>query len=356
MARWNWPGGSPRASRRRPTRARWRARRGFRRATQGAITARVPLSGVYGLAAAGGQVWVIRSYRARQQSAQLVRIDPRTGRIGLRIGLAGQPGSITAGAGMVWLSTPSGGQRGQIERIDAATGRPAGVLRLPAGRCLQVSYGAGSLWAGCEVGKPDAIGFLRIDPATGHVVWRSALVHAGTQGRYGPILPVPMAAAPNGLWYATGSGVAGFAGPGLRAVSVRPPPYTISLKSAALVYSEGFVWAMAGDDGSIAKIDPATGRVLRIYTFISYLSGQGLSLAVTQGSLWLLDYADFAYPSVLRVSITTGLPAARAGGQRLCGGQCWQIYATPGAIWVPGATWLARIDPARLIGPRSAPP
>lgn len=316
----------------------------------GAITARVPLSGVYGLAAAGGQVWVMRSYRAPGQSAQLVRIDPRTGGIGQRVGLARPPGSITAGAGMVWLSMRSGRPRGQIVRIDAATGRPAGVLRLPAGRCLQLSYGSGWLWAACQAGKPDAIRFLRIDPATGRVAWRSALVHAGTQGQYGPVLPVPMAAAPDGLWYATLSGVAGFAGQGLRAMSVRPPPYTINLEPAAtLVYSEGFVWAMAGDDGSIAKIDPATGRVLRIYTFVSYLSGQVLSLAVAQGSLWLLNNGGFAYPSVLRVSITTGLPQARTGGPRLCGGLCWQIYATPGAIWVPASTWLTRIDPVREL-------
>lgn len=127
--------------------------------------------------------------------------------------------------------------------------------------------------------------------------------------------------------------------------------------TTALVYSEGFIWAMAGDDGSVAKIDPATGRVLRIYTFYSYLSGQGLSVAVAQGSLWLLDNQDFRYPSVLQVSIATGLPAGRVGGRRLCGGQfyCWRIYATPSAIWVPGSAWLARIDPARLVGPRSAP-
>ena len=324
----------------------------------GAVAARVPVSGVYGLAAASGQVWAIRSYGVRQVSVQLVRIDVRTNTIGRRIRLAWQPGSIAAGAGMVWLTTPFGGQRGQVDRIDAATGRPVGVLHLPVGRCLQVIYGAGSLWAGCEARGPNAVAFLRIDPATGRVAWRSALVHgAVSPGQYGPVL-ASMAAAPDGLWYATSSGVAAFAGPGLLPVSVRPPPYTINLNvTTTLVYSQGFIWAMAGDDGSVAKIDPVTGRVLRIYTFYSYLSGQGLSLAVAQGSLWLLDNQDFQYPSVLQVSIATGVPTGRVGGRQLCGGQpyCSLIFATPGAIWVPGPTWLTRIDPARLIGPRSAP-
>lgn len=172
----------------------------------GAVTARVPVSGVCGLAAAGGQLWAVRTFGARPGSSQLVRIGLRTDRIGRRIRLAWQPGSIAAGAGMVWLTTPFGRQRGQVDRIDAATGRPAGVLHLPAGRCLQVSYGAGSLWAGCEARSPDMIGFLRIDPATGRVAWRSALVHAAaTPGQYGPVLAGPMAAAPDGLWYATSS-------------------------------------------------------------------------------------------------------------------------------------------------------
>jgi hypothetical protein len=110
---------------------------------------------------------------------------------------------------------------------------------------------------------------------------------------------------------------------------------------------------MAGDDGSVAKIDPATGRVLRIYTFFSYGVGQGLSLTVGHGSLWLLDNGDFFRPSVLQVSITTGRVTGRVAGPRLCGAggagqQCWQIYATPGAIWVTAQDWVARIDPGRL--------
>jgi hypothetical protein len=272
----------------------------------GAIAARIPVSGIAGLTAAGGQLWAIRR-PGPQQRFQLVEIDPRTGRVGWRVDLAWQPASVTAGAGTVWLGTPFGRQRGQVQRFDPATGRPAGAVHLPAGRCFQIAYGAASLWAGCQINRPDTIEFLRIDPRAGRVTWRSGpVIGAPGPGQFGPVLTVPIAVAPAGLWYATSSGVAGFVGPGLRPVRVRPPAYTINLKvTAALLYTGGFVWAMAGDDGSVAKIDPATGRVLRIYTFFSYGVGQGLSLTVGHGSLWLLDYGDFFYPSVLQVSIST---------------------------------------------------
>lgn len=302
-----------------------------------AVTARIPLGDVYLLAAADRWVWAVT------ESRWLVKIDPRTNTIGRRIHLAWQPGSVAAGAGMVWLSTPFGRQRGQVQRIDAATGRPVGVLHLPAGSCAELAYGAGSLWASCQVGH--AIGFLRIDPATGRVAWRSAPLR--WQYQYGPALD-GMTVAPAGLWYANGSGVAGFVAPGPRFVTVRPPPYTVNLRSvASLQYSAGFVWAMASDDGSVAKIDPKTGRIVRIYS--RYLAPAS-SMAVAQGSLWLLDNQDFAYPSVLQVSIATGRPIGRLGGRRLCSDrQCWQVVATPGAIWVPGTRWLARIDPGRLL-------
>jgi len=319
----------------------------------GAIAARIPVSGIAGLTTAGGQLWAIGG-PGPQRRFQLVEIDPRNGMVGRRVRLAWQPTSVTAGAGEVWLGTPFGRQRGQVQRFDPATGRPVGTLHLPAGRCFQIAYGARSLWADCQINRLDSIEFLRIDPQTGQVTWRSGpVIAAPGSGQFGPVNTAPMAVAPTGLWYATSSGVAGFVGPDLQQVSVRPPAFTINLKvTTALLYSEGFMWAMAGDDGSVAKIDPATGRVLRIYTFFSYGLGQGLSLTVGQGSLWLLDNGDFVRPSVLQASITTGRIKARVSGPRLCGAggfwECGQIYATPGAIWVTCTDWLARIDPGRL--------
>ena len=299
-----------------------------------AVTARIPLSGVIGVAAAGGRLWVARG------SGWLVEVDPRTNAIGMRVRLGWAPGSLVAGATAVWLTTPYGRRRGQIERFDATTGRRSAVLHLAAGKCLQLAFAASSLWATCQVSR--AIAFLRIDPGSGRVAWRSP--PARWQYQYGSFLG-PMTAVPSGVWYANGSGVAGYVAPGPRLVTVTAPPYTINLRStASLVYSAGFVWAMAGDDGSVAKIDAVTGRVVRIY---SRYPAPDSAMTVAQGSFWVLDNQDFAYVSVLRVSAATGRATGRAGGPRLCGsGQSFQIFATPGAIWVPCASWLARIDPA----------
>jgi len=42
---------------------------------------------------------------------------------------------------------------------------------------------------------------------------------------------------------------------------------------------------------------------------------------------------------------------AGACGQEVCS----QIYATPGAVWVPTFEQLIRIDPARMRRPKSYP-
>jgi hypothetical protein len=311
---------------------------------EGAIMARIPLGGVFGLAADGNQMWAIRGFGRYQTSYQLVEIDARTNMIVTRVRLAWQPRAVAAGSGMVWLTTPFGRHRGQLAPIDATTGKPAALLHLPTGNCLQAVYSAGWLWAGCQTVRPDSVVFMRIEPRTGLVTWRSGPVR-GAGGSSGLLL---MTAAPDGMWYATSTGTGGFAGPSMRAVRARPPAYSINLAvTASLGYNDGFIWAMAGDDGSVAKIDPATGRIFRIYSFTSYLSPV-LAMAAGQGSLWLLDTQDFRSPAILRISMATGKPVARVGGLRLCGEQCSQVYAIGAGIWVPGQNWLTRIDPARL--------
>ena len=135
-------------------------------------------------------------------------------------------------------------------------------------------------------------------------------------------------------------------------MTVNYPAYPVSFfYTQSMVYSEGSVWVLTNDE-SVAKIDPANGRVTETFGYQNYdpTSAGGLNfLAVGQGSLWFL--ADgYPFSGVLRVSLATGKPLGRVPGipSSSCGEPCSQIYVTSGAVWVADQVSLIRIDPARL--------
>lgn len=318
----------------------------------GAVAARIPLGGVVNLAQDGTRLWAVRGTTPfggpGNTTYQLVRIDLRTEKVTLRVGLGSLPAVVAAAGGTVWRTTPNGQAAGQVVRIDPATGKVITTLHLAAGWCGYLSFAAGQLWAECGSGRWNTV-FLRLNPVTGRV-----------QGTIGPVRgPIgrQAAIAPGGVWYSTNyAGISGTLGAGssARVITVRDPSYPASfVYTQSLVYSQGALWVLTGDE-SVAKIDPATGRVVRVYTIASYdpTGAGGLDfLTVGQGSLWFLD-DGYLFSGVLRVSTATGKPL---GGITIpsgsCGQQpCWQIYDTQNAVWVPTQTSLIRIDPARLPG------
>ena len=105
----------------------------------GAVVAHIPLGGVVSLVADGARAWVVRRTEPGAISAlssyQLAGIDLRTSKVTVRVSLGRHPEAVAAGGGMVWLTTPGGRARGQVERLDPATGRVIATLRLPANRC-----------------------------------------------------------------------------------------------------------------------------------------------------------------------------------------------------------------------------
>lgn len=308
-----------------------------------AVVARIPVDGAGAVVAAGGVVWVEAGRPAR-----IVQIDARTNMIlrTLTLPALAQPdGAIAAGGGAFWLTTTAGQASGQVLRLDPATGRVVATLRLPVpGRCVGLEFGGGSLWAQCPTGS-GRTEFVQIDPATDRVT-----------DQLGPVpgQPAEAAAAPQSLWYQTGSGISGFirGGRGWRPVTVNDSAYPVAMQPDSLVYGAGAIWAMTEDE-SIAKIDPATGRIAAILTYRdydpAYQDALGF-LAIGAHSLWLLSYNG----AVLRVSSLTARPLGWVSTLGSCGGQtlpepCATYYAQ-GSLWVPTASALLRIDPARMPG------
>jgi hypothetical protein len=179
----------------------------------GAVAADVPISGVLALAGDRRAIWVILALppASGPASYQLARIDVGTGRVAWRRDLGRHlPDSITADPAGVWLTTGRSEAAGQVERFNPVTGRPAGVLHLPAGPCTSVTLVAGRLIAQCYAPGAPGVVFLRVDPVTGQVSWRASptlsrifAVAAGL--RAGAVLGIPPGAclAACGQSYAT---------------------------------------------------------------------------------------------------------------------------------------------------------
>jgi hypothetical protein len=323
----------------------------------GAVVARIPVSGVHNLTESGSYAWVLAQASVSGEQ-QLVRISLATNNVTLRIPLGiDQDATVAAGNGGVWVTTRYGQARGQILRLDPATGRVVSTLHLPAGPCTNLAYSSGGIWTTCAVTRGTSR-VLLLSPATGKPIWS-----AGPVPRFNDSL----AETPDSFWYIGSTTIKGLVrdGSGVRTLTVRDPSYPVGFgdDTDTLVYAAGYLWALTTDE-SVAKINPATGTVMRIYTYRTYdpRYRQGLNfLAVGHRSLWFLDDGPLnvrARPrfGVLRVSMSTGLPVGvvPAWWQNACGEPCFQIDSTPSSIWVPTSGQLIRIDPALLPASRSA--
>jgi len=298
--------------------------------------ARIPLSRVVSIAGDAGQLWAVRFLGRASGEYELVKIDVHTDKIMLRVTLGQAYEAVAAGAGTVWLTRPFGRMRGQLERVDPATGHVVKIVRLPGVWCGSLTFSAGSLLAECRT-RPPGAKFVLLNPMTGTTEWASAPVSDAAS---------LAAAAPDGVWYTTPVGISGLERAGSSARPLITRAYSVSLAlTQSLVYSGGFIWAMTGDE-KVAKIDPDTGKIVRIYTYRTYdpgFVGSLRYLAVGQGSLWFLGEGQLS--GVLRVSIATGMPIGWVLPRGLvsCGQPCGAIYDTQGAVWVPTTKWLIKI-------------
>ena len=237
--------------------------------------------GVTNLATGYGGVWVIGP-------GVVYRVDPATAGIVATIPVSGtgkKLSDIAVGAGGVWVTGQRHGRYG-VYRIDPRRGRVTSFIGLqPTPTGITVAYGR--VWV--SEPKPGPGTVVRIDPRTNRVSGPPIRVGPG------PAPPVPGAGA---LWVTNGSG-----------------------------------------DGSVSRIDPATGVVTRTLRNIPDVD------AVGAGSLW----GTSNHGAVQRVDPATGRVTAtvrltNAVHVIFWAGSAWASVGSPGR--------LVRIDPAsnRIAG------
>jgi hypothetical protein len=265
-----------------------------------------------------------------------------------QVNLGHEPRSIAAGAGRLWLTTSSGQARGQIVRLDLATGQILSTIHIHAGPCTAISFSSAHLFASCNVGGARRNAIWRINPVTQQVFRLTGTLHGYISS---------LTAAPRGLWYVVNfSSIAGLTNTGgnPQPVTARDPGYqNLPPGGQGLVYDSGSIWALSGGE-RLTQINALNGRVMQVFTYRNYDARRagGLDfLAAGGGWLWFLDNG-YPFSGVLRVGETTARPAGGVAiAPNSCGQQvCSQIFYTPGSVWVPTAELLIRIDTSRLPG------
>jgi hypothetical protein len=180
---------------------------------------------------------------------------------------------------VLWInrnSDPMGAKPGELDKLDWSTGRL--LARLPFERGVSdLTYGDGSLWV--TVGSSPAT-LVRVNPATVRPIGK------------------PIAVAPR--------------------------------RAFGSAFGSAAVWETGFDDGSLARVDAATGRLERIK-----LGGAAVGVVVSGGSVWIAvrdrGVVIRVDPRTLRVLHTTKVgknPAYLAAA----GGLIWVANQTDGTV------------------------
>jgi hypothetical protein len=219
------------------------------------VSARIPIGDIAATVAAGASaVWVAC---AEGNGPSVQRVDPATGHVTARIGLASR---VVTGCGLwnvaaegrwVWV----GDEAGSLWRIDTADNRAS---RLPVSLSGSSSWGqpgslvaaSGMVWAASD------LELLRLDPASGRVVARLGAGDRGGEGASGgsgtAVAVTP--GTPGTVWWASSVG--------LRRIDPHRNQVTGTIpKSAGGSFIEGLMagvgrlWAIT--DQGVVGVDPA---------------------------------------------------------------------------------------------------
>jgi streptogramin lyase len=257
-----------------------------------------------------------------------------------RIDLPAEPWAVLAERGGLWVVLSDR----TVARYDPVTTRVDGApVRLPFTPGAVVS-GHGDLWIGGQVdgrrrvtaeGSYPVIQVARVDPRRRAVAAVITLPMRSNGNR--------LASTSNAVWVSDPA-----EGRLSRIWRVDPatnrllrPPLRGGEEPLALEALGGDVWSANHDDGTLRRMDAATGALEGTVD----LGVEPHGMAVAQGAIWV---ADAHHNAVLRVDPGSGRTVARIP----VGFEPGPLVATPGAVWVATppdpdlpAGSLARIDP-----------
>jgi DNA-binding beta-propeller fold protein YncE len=210
-----------------------------------------------------GAVWVTTGI---QPHAGVYRIDPRHNRVTSFIPLPPDPIDIAVAYGRVWVAEPRQGP-GIVLRLDPRSNRVIGrPIRVGTGPGPIVA-GFGAVWVNNWNGEGSV---SRIDPASGAVT--RTLVNT----------PEIDAVGDGSLWGTTWYGAVQRIDPATGRVTA-----AIRLPNAqAVTFWAGSAWVSVEPPGTIARIDPASNRVVSK----AVPAGTSPASAASPNGLWVIDF------------------------------------------------------------------
>ena len=256
-----------------------------------------------GAATAGaGRIWI-----ASPSDEDVTQIDPRSGSVVDRINVGGEPADVVSGDGAIWVASTLGAK---IERIDPATDAITQTIQLQGANPYALAFGNGRLW----VADPTDQSLLDINPSTGSVERTFSL----------DVSPSSLTFGAGAIWVASYN--AGEVEEVSRSSGVVLDTVHVGNGPADLKFGLGAVWAANSLDGTVSRIDPET---VSVTATIPVGSGPS-ALAVGGGAVWV---ADEYSRSVSRIDPTRNTASAAIQ----VGGRPGSLAVSKGRLWVGDA-------------------
>jgi len=226
------------------------------------LASATPLTGNPGsVTAGGGSLWV-----ADPVAERVFQVDPGSGSVVDRIPVGAEPGSIVSGDGAVWVVSTVGST---VTRIDPSTDTAAPSIDLPGANPDAIAYGAGHLWVADSVDRE----LFEIDPATDALerTWQLDLQ------------PTAIATGGGAVWVAgygnaTVERLDPVSGKVIGRVHVGDGP-------AALTFGSGSLWVANSLDSTVSRVDPSTLTVRAVIT----VGSSPAALAAGRGVVWVAN-------------------------------------------------------------------
>jgi DNA-binding beta-propeller fold protein YncE len=258
-------------------------------------------------------------------SAATVREVPLRDRQIKRFAMTGQPDWMAADDRYLYVREDSG----EIVAVDPRTNRIAWRVSVPSeDLCQGLGLGFGSLWT-CSTGAgSDGDDVVRIDTRTHRVV---ATLHVGKSSREGRIV-----SGFGRMWVISstpdGSNLIGIDPESNKA----DPPIPLGVLAVELATDDQLLWAVSSFTGEIVAVDPQDGRVVHHIEGLGRLGGPSI-ISVSGDYVWVSGE-----DATVAIDRATGEVAAEIPmGARGYGG----LVADGSDLWLhPGEPFLVRYD------------
>jgi YVTN family beta-propeller protein len=246
------------------------------------------------------------------------------------IALPAAPTRLAAAEDAVWVLTPADHR---ITRIDPATNQVVatiGVGRAPSG----LAVGAGAVWVSRRLEGT----VVRIDPTTNQVAATIPLGQA----------PGAVTVAGGVVWVALPEHGLGRIDPASNRSTVVRVPHCCAGELAA---GRGALWVANHRDGTLVRVDAATGRVAARVPLPKTTDQRPHQVAVGEGAVWVTSASPRRGTANLlwRVDpVSNQVTGTLDLGPTSAGGIPNSVAAGDGAVWVGGMTKgsIVRLEPS----------